>query len=161
VLDSGRAASYLEQWRTVDEQAAERLAADINRKYLSIERSSGRVGRYRAMAVVSRPSPDGERDFGVRLSDEQEDEFTLWDDADVQEAKSLARVNRAHRYGLYSAVLARLLLLVFASRAILELVNGNLITAIVVAWLAVASVCYAEWASRRWRPRSGGRARGA
>ena len=145
----------------MDEQAAERLAADINRNYFSIERSSGRVGRYRAMAVVSRPAPDGDRDFGVRVSDEREDEFTLWDDADVQEAKSLARANRASRYGLYSAVLARLLLLVLASRAIFELVNGNVITAIVVAWLAVASVWYSDWASRRWRPRSGGRVRRA
>ena len=141
----------------MDEQAAERLAADINRNYFSIEGRPGRVRRYRAMAVVSRPAPDGDRDFGVRVSDQREDEFTLWDDADVQEAKSLARAHRANRYGLYSAVLARLLLLVFASRAIFELVNGNVITAIVVALLAVASIWYADWASRRWRLRSGGR----
>ncbi|HKF17500.1 MAG TPA: hypothetical protein VKF14_09970 [Candidatus Dormibacteraeota bacterium] len=137
----------------MDEQAAGRLAADINRNYFSIERSRGRFTRYRAMAVVSRPAPDGDRDFGVRVSDQREDEFTLWDDADVQEAKALARSRRANRYGLYSAVLARLLLLVFASRAIFELVNGNVITAIVVALAAAASVWYADWACRRWRPR--------
>jgi hypothetical protein len=82
----------------VDEQAAGRLAANINRNYFSIERSPGRVARYRAMAVVSRPAPDGDRDFGVRVSDEREDEFTLWDDADVQEAKALARAHRANRF---------------------------------------------------------------
>src|SRR5262249_61083858 len=99
--------------------------------------------------------PHGDRALGVRVTYQREDKFTPGDDADVQEAKSLARAHRANRYGLYSAVLARLLLLVFASRAIFELVNGNVITAIVVALLAVASVWYADWASRRGRPAAG------
>ncbi len=101
----------------MDEQAARRLAADINRNYFSIEKSPGRVVRHRAMAVVSRPVPYGDRDFGVRVSDEREDEFTLWDDADVNEAKSLARAYRGNRYRLFSAALAQLLFVVFASRA--------------------------------------------
>ena len=153
-LDSSRAAGYLGQRRTVDEQAARRLAADINRNYFSIERNPGRVVRYRAMAVVSRPAPYGDRDFGVRVSDEREDEFTLWDDADVNEAKSLSRAYRGNRYRLLSAALAQLLFVVFASRAIFELVNGNLITAIVMALLAAATAWFAIRTARRWWPRS-------
>jgi len=160
LLDSGGAAGYFEQGRTVDEQAARRLAADINRSYFSIERSHGRVVRYRAMAVVSRPDPYGDRDFGVRVSDEREDEFTLWDDADVNEAKALARAHRGNRYRLFSAALAQLLLLVFASRAIFELLSGNAVTAIVMALLAAATAWFAIWTSRRWWPRSGGRVSG-
>jgi hypothetical protein len=56
--------------------------------------------------------------------------------------------------------LAQLLLLVFASRAIFELLSGNTITAIVMALLAAATAWFAIWTSRRWWPRSGGRVLG-
>jgi hypothetical protein len=36
------------------------------------------------------------------VPDEREDEFTLWDDADVNEAKALARPHRGNRYRLFS-----------------------------------------------------------
>jgi hypothetical protein len=130
----------------MQEKTASQLAADINRSNLAVEKGPGVLTRYRAVAVVSREEASGARDFGVRLSAGDEDEFVIWDPGEFDEARAVHSSQRRRRLLILSGVMAPLLVLLFGSRAIYELVvEHNTLFAIVLGCAAVASLWYGRW----------------